>query len=625
MPSIWNGGFSFQFEQTYIETLYIGIGPGTTDRVLADVVGPYVYLAPNGNDANSGATPALSKLTLASAITALGTLGRTTIHIIRNGYVGTITFALTGVQTIPVNKKIQVELGETATLDANGAGQLQLSGTGRVNGLYIQRLIEDLGAVVWLTAGTAKMEWCYVNVLGVNSTAVRVQNPTNPCILKSFIRGGKCVHLEGTSANAGIQNTILLSRNDLQTADTLASGVKTAGVIIMNGSPNVTGINLTNVIIANAGWALFDEQDITRTWTFVANCAVVQSDYVIHDEGGASAASTFNISYSFIPIRIATVDQAGTANVLIVSQTNMLNPATVALWTNLKAGLAGDPTGWIHQKRGRVVGTGKQLLTSPLVGAGLLVHSVADIGAWEDDVTPAGFGFSDQLEIRWPYAGLKKTTRFTNTATLMNIRGNPRSVYDTRRRVFEFTFGGGDQYANNNDLRRLIQLYSDTGVMQFYERGILKNLFVNPKTGAADATDGVWSNSGRLFSPNLGGNPEMIQHNWVGYWIVLVIAGTPTDFYIEANDDTSFTLLAKPSLQPGSFTPNAYPIDGTYDFTIEYIAVRVDLSDLEANTDRFTAFLEGSANREVEDTDTLKFELAGITVRFIEDEDWSVI
>src|SRR3990172_3004581 len=105
------------YTETYTTTLTRAVGATTRTGVRGTFPQPApsdansIWLAPNGNDANAG-TQAAPKLTITAAIAAL-TVGKPTVHIFRNGFVGDLLFDETDL-TLPDSRSIQAEDSEIA-------------------------------------------------------------------------------------------------------------------------------------------------------------------------------------------------------------------------------------------------------------------------------------------------------------------------------------------------------------------------------------------------------------------------------------------------------------------------------------------------------------------------------
>lgn len=624
--SYWRGYFEHGYEDNYATTITRYVGPTTRTGVRGTLPQPSpsdsnaIWVAPNGSDAAAG-TQAAPKLTIAGAIAAL-TAGKPTVHIFRNGYVGELRFAESGL-ILPVSRNMQVEEGEIAYIEGN----LGLSGTNSINGLAFE-VPSSAGtdtATYTNGAGSSTIANCSAWNIGTNTFAYFGLGVGSSTI--EYCVGGVSLGQENAATTTGAITNCAIGGGSLDTA-------KIPIFINQNGSSTVTATFTRCFVYASGNSAVdpvsgqsiipspfyiyyFEDAGTVTTNITLESCHIVGSASLLtlyDGNGSRTFATTVTASYCLFATANQTYSNlfgSPTINYTFAS-TNELSNALIPQLDSLPAFITGSnfygsSLQWIGKST--INGNAKFFMNSPLIGAGA---SGVDVNPWDESTALVSSGYTKTTEIFWPASDYKVTVRAINPVNIFDVRGNAHSGYDSIRRIFEFGFGGSGKYASNEDFRKLVKLFMDTGSMKFFPRGQNQNLFVNPNTGVPDATNGDFDSTDNSFAPN-GLSVDLIDGNWRGLWITINDASVLKDYYIDSNDDQKLYLIDK--------LGNGFPGDGTYDFTIEYILVTPEKGDLAAVQEYFSNFNVGGGFREQGDTTTVPFELSGYSIRFSEIED----
>lgn len=665
--ALWLIGFDMNctlehdLQETYETTITRYVGP--TDDATAGCRGTLPEPSPNntnavwlttpaegGSDANSG-DQSSPKATLAGAL-AVTTGTRKTIHIFRPvGSLGTapLQFNHTGF-TLTASRNLQVEYGETAIVNRTGGGGLAiiLSGTNLINGISFESdansaLINILGSGcvldncrIWSSfynaigsitvqaaaAASYTANFCPISTFTVivptASTGLQTVNLTNCSLITDNLNQSSAIYLSNIgslivytgswSTNANVEFNLnrctqMIRGSTINTSST--ESVIDPAPLIFAGILGVTGFtlnidyNATNSYLEYGGKLLRIQQNTS------VSTSTVDLDAVL-----TSCQTNGSLSYE-VP--------SYSGPVTVSHGVTVTNPKAIAVPRFMDyAGLWSDYTLARLQWKGKPTpdGEGFYPFTSQLVGAG---SGGVDINPWNETTVLDSRGYLQSTDFSF-VDNIKKGWRFTKVSNRLNQRGNPRSSYKTVRRTVTLVFGSGDRYANNNELYRIINVLSDTGVMRFYEQGLGGNRFLDPGTNTG-ATSGVLSGTGglggyRTFTVTLGGSPAMIVNHWAGDWLTIFDGSTLLEYYIVSNTSTAFTVLDKKQID--------FPANGTFTFAIYYMLCRPDLQDIEALT-RIGVFNRGASSREVADGTTLAFELQGYELTLLEDEDETLI
>jgi hypothetical protein len=242
--------------------------------VTAHNDGNCVYVAPNGNDGNAG-TSALPKLTIQNAITTAIGAGKAIVTVIRNGYVGNIVF--TENVEIVDTMTLQVEAGETATIQDNSGGNISFKQSNTVIARDILSLIRLSNG--WILAG------CSTAGAGINSLYTSNDEGLTWAI--------------GTDAdlnNRTIWKFIQLANGNIICGGSSAAGVSAIKISGNNGVTwaEATGAGLDNKLV----YGLF----VTITGRILASTSVNEI-YYSDDNGNtwtASATVMTTVSFRFI-------------------------------------------------------------------------------------------------------------------------------------------------------------------------------------------------------------------------------------------------------------------------------------------------------------------------------------
>lgn len=619
--------FEHDYEETFTTTLTGAVGPTTQTGVRVALPEPTptdvnaIWLAPNGNDANPG-TEADPVLTLAQAITLL-TASKKTVHIFRNSYVGDLVFALTAVATLPVDRYMQVEDGEIGEINA-GFEYIKLQGLNKLNGIYIYRIniftgekYDDFGELRIDGSGCVLDNINVFSVSTANITGAITIETNNSIIAHCSLDRSSTT----TSLVFDINNSILLA----DTNHNVFNNISNIGVNFGSLTGKTVTIN-ANRSVFHASYILSVNHDISPMSSTVnfncENCVMTGTKRLLKLTGSLTSSDTLNMNYDLdYCLRELSYDfDSDVANEAInfnenITETNKISQGTAKLYIDEQSFVKAsnhnlDPNNVRLQAKGKATSTGaKYHIDSPLIGAGL---AGVDINPWDESTVFTSRSFLQTSTLTWPPSLYNVKNRFVNSQSANDVHGNLHSSFDALRRTFEFGFGDGSNYANNNDLRKLIALIGDNTSMRFYPRAIDETLFINPVTGIADGTSGTFSDTDNSYAPTIiSGNP-MIRRNWAGFWIKIDDGGDK-HFYIDSNDASKLYLIDKLS--------EGFPTNGTYDFSIEYIVVRAALDDIIATQDHFSKFLYGGSIRETADNTTLAHELRGYSIALLEGED----
>lgn len=602
--------FRYGYRENWLTTIIRAVGP-TTLNARAPLPQPLptdlnsIWLAPNGSDANPG-TQGLPKLTITGAIAAL-TATLTTVHIFRNGYVGTLTFAAV-FETLPASRTIQVEIGETATL--NFSSGLVLSSSCQLNGLVVNRVSTSASLA---TTGIT-LSNCHFNLPG--SVPLNFDNRTTGTVLEWCIFTGgdfdTADHIVKFDRPTGVAiNNCIFYRTNITPGSTSCVQVEAD----RGGVP--TSITFRRCYFANAvrivRYSITGGVGATssiQTITFNACVFPGLSDSLVWGAAltaGGTALLTINLDYCLrngAAISTVTITAGVTVN---TTETNALPDGTTPLWQNQIAALAGDAESFRLQVKGKLSpGGARYFLTSPLV---LAYAGTADVGPWDETTVLVDRVFTKESPIIWDPSLWEETHTWPGTVAHSNIRGNLRSDYDGVRRRETFKFGDGDRFASNNDARRLIAILSDRGSIRFYPRGVGLSIMTDSSSGLLNATAQTFAPSGLLF--------PMIPPNWAGWWLTLVAPllplPLPKEYYILSQTSGTLTLADKLGV--------GFPTSGNYGFFIDFIIVKSVQADFQKLQPMFTRFLRGGAFRETADLSRVAFQLKGYTAAFAEDED----
>jgi hypothetical protein len=232
------------------------------------------------------------------------------------------------------------------------------------------------------------------------------------------------------------------------------------------------------------------------------------------------------------------------------------------------------------------------LMDSPLLG----LYSGDDLNPWEETLTEGSIVYADLIEIIYPASQLLVTYVPKNPVELYDMHGNPKIDFDSRRKEFTFDF---QNYVSNNQIWALNRIFESKKPKRLYPIGVGKS-FISASAGTL---------SGGVFTPS-GLSMSLPPYHWVGFWITLEDSYGTYDYYISANDETSFTLIDKLGI---GMLP-----DDDYTFTIEYILVQTKTEDFKFTQQYFTDFTQGGAWDET--GYTLPFEYGNTKITLVETE-----
>jgi hypothetical protein len=288
------------------------------------------------------------------------------------------------------------------------------------------------------------------------------------------------------------------------------------------------------------------------------------------------------------------------------------------------AGRAGDINGFRLQIRGKTTpdGNGAYYLTSPLYNPALGIN----VTPWDEDATLVSSSFQKNAMITWRPKTYALARQFINPTVIQDVRGNSHNRYDGIKRKFTFDFQG-DIYATQQDMRKLVAIYADTGPVRFYPRGLGENLLLDPldcqNPQSPLVVSGAWV---RTVGDATRGTLTVAlakdtEYNWQGFWVIFQDGATQKHMYIESGSNGVWTLLDKIQV------PSQRPVNGTYQFSIQYILVRPNIvTELQATQDNFTSFTHDASFADYPSDlsvyrDTALYQMKGFTLELLEIED----
>jgi len=620
------------FERTYTTTIIRAVGPTTLTGARGTLPQPSpsdanaIWLAPNGSDANPG-TEASPKLTLSAAIGAL-TGPKPTVHIFRNSFVGSISFTETSAQTLPASRNIQVEEGETATINLNVAGifidGLILSGTNLLNGLTIIGTNTTAGGIFPIRSGGGSntISNCQIednqNLSGNASAQGIISTGAGDVIEYSLLS-----NLEANSPAANTNNNATVTNCFF--FPTLSS--------VEQGNNSLFGLLVNNVATPSAAQTITIERtyfvgDYASAIRFLAvavtsasnaltldidACVFLDNQFAITGlaNPGSDWFSNININTS----SNKTADPFFTGITAVATDTPDITDYTITITdeiTDFPLMLIDEKTGIDNsdgdllrlQFKGKVASNGAEyFIDSPLIERYLIPAPDEDINPWDESTVLTSIAFNNTTNLDNSAFAISFDPEFKNPIEKDDVNGNLHNDYDSIRNRIQLDFG--DEYGTTNEeIWNLMYMASDKGSKRFYPLDIGVTIF-------DDETSGVFSDADNSFALTLSVN--MITNHWRGWWIIILDGSVYKHYYIQSNDTTKLYLTNK--------IEAAFPANGTYDFSIEYILVKSPLETIIASQKRFTIFSKGGRWRERTPDNQENYQYTTDKVVFVEVED----
>lgn len=276
MMQLWH---SHKVEYTTNELNAVGPTTSLTLRTLSNpspTTSNAIWLAmPGTAGADDGGVNAVNATAIADSSNPVETLSkaiavvnaqptRNTIHVIRNGYVGDIYFIFSGTAILPINSIIQVELGEVASIEAQGVGTIFNNDRSRFNGFYIilNAALEDFPLIKIDNSTGGFIDgivWCYFKFKN---------NFTPSVVLHDNNVSGDFLQVQ----NVNIRNTIF-DRSNAENITTLGVG---KGGVLNQYTFTVTTIDFTDNIFIN-------DLRSTQAWLFFAVSAGGNTIIITHN------------------------------------------------------------------------------------------------------------------------------------------------------------------------------------------------------------------------------------------------------------------------------------------------------------------------------------------------------
>ena len=622
----------YSFRKLYSYTLFNYIGATTHTTPIRQALpqpapsdANAIWLAPNGNDANPG-TSALPVLTLAVAISLL-TVTKTTIHIVRNGVGGALSFAMSGFLTLPASRNLQCELGEFATLFTAATGdRLTLSPNTKTSGISFEERSGVLASEMVRTtdAGSAPADTIFI----YNCSFIRVVSET--VISNNLLRldlsaniiysltdclftGLDLLHITLDSVAGGFVMDNLAFIRPVSFVDLTGN---TERAIRVNFSDTLGGRDATfvwgnfifygfdNVIDVRSGAALeVNQQTIALRGVDISQCRNFVNSF--------GTAGVFYAKFTLATSRPGYITpwthiiQSGMDATITIVDTGTNLPGSIPpLYINELNGSEGDVEGFQLQRIGKTIGSGTYPINSSLIDAGPGSPGTDDIGPWDEEATLASQDWTEEFTIEFQAAGYSLSRVRQNPTDIIDVNGNNHTDDDGLKRIFKLDFGTGTDFASNNDMRKLINALKDKGALKLLPTDGGNLVTDSTSASTVDNGDGTMTVTPIFAS----GNP-MIASNWEGFWANV----RNKYYYILSNDDTTLTIVDKLGV--------GFPGDGVQDFYIDHILVKTNQNEITGAQLKFTNFICGGAFREPADDDTNYLELQGFSISLIEVED----
>lgn len=565
----------YGFQKNYITTVDRSVGASTLTRVLSNTnTSEYIYLAPNGNDANDGLTPGNAVLTLDAALSLLD-LTHNTVHIIRNGFVGDIVIDLNSDFFMNTGQIIQVELGEIATIQVPGGNgyKVVITYDCQLNGLkniyYYNEFNQPRGAR-FLAAGVD-------NFL----EAPKVINCSLIDFDKDDVEGPFFVKLQyslfwSVDAESGIPTnpTRLMLLDAIEANNCIFFDYP----IQLNFSfEDSTPSLFEQCLFVNMDAALYEilpsNQDLIVNMN---GCNFLNVNYLyltLAEERNYDLI--INLDYCKLSLGISAIETNNKYTVLNIS--NSIPPDTNNLFVNQNNGVnTRDAESFRLQIKGKNIPNTdlRYLITSPLRNA---YGGTEDVNPWEETVTGPLREFTQACKINWPAKSLEAIPLFVNVVENFDVLGNIDNTYDNFHWKFNFVYSE-DTHIQNEDIWCLVKALQDKGTKRLYLKGQYDSLFDDSATGILDDIN-------YTFTPDI--TDPMVENHWKHFWIII---NGEYHYYINGNTSNTLELVDK--------FGNGFPVSGRVNFTIEYVTVKTVFNTFNIIQRLFTQFQWGGRWRE---------------------------
>lgn len=585
--------FHSDFKKSFTTTITRAVGPTTVSgaRPLTDAVGPYVHMAANGSDTRTGANPTDSPggtgpvATIAKALLQMIALGRTTILIVRDGFVGDMSFDIDANIIWSSGEGIQVELGEIAEIKTTTTNyDVELSEAAFLNGIHFSLNHYNFNIDESVGSGPQIVN-CYFEgntaFTGTTEAIVKLE------VYYTYMKMQRIMDLEITTGTQ-FDNCIFV-------------GLTSQDFLLELFPANGQTVVFTRCLFANARTVINTSGklfEVDRATFDFRGCDFIDCDHALESFTGTYFGLSFDYCHGAFSGGFTLITSSNPD--IEITVTNQIDNSLPSLFQSVDEGINGDPEGFRLQAKGKATpdGSGRYFINSPLIDA--YIPPDEDVNPWDEFTVLANEIFNDITKIIWDPKSFKIPHKLINRTQIFDRRGNPHSDYDAMRKAPNFTF---NSYTSNENIWNMAKLMMDKGTIKFYPLKPGQTVFTNSFQGVFDGTD--------KFTP-IGGLNLMIQHHWSGWWINF----DSKDYYILANDKNTFTLVDK--------LLNGFPAAGTFNFSIEYFLVQPDMNLVDAVQEFFTDFeLGGTWMEKITETssEALAFEYNGLTAKFHEVED----
>lgn len=655
-------GFIYGLREDFSYQLYNWVGvpnarsaelnaPLLPNPVPAPTDADSVWVAPNGNDGNPG-TQAQPKKTIKAAIAALGG-GRTNINIFRNGYVGELVFeeefsSFLNDNNIGFGRSIQTDSStEAATIMLKQGIPSPPIATLIFRDTSIGSRLKIIGRTQ--LESTAQLWQCELFQNGTPPTPAATphiclvvytafNSPPNPhlhlknCILSILNRNFGHENI-GTAGETFTQSLIQVTHSSAGFATNRTFGFENCifytdtGIprcIQFEGATTVFVPNETSYVYGNRSIFIggdygvyhyvLSNLNIPVSAVELHNCAFINNKMVMRPYTSGSNLVNFTGTINYCirnGVGLYDFDQFNNrpqdAGIIILDQ-NGIPDGTPPLYIDQQRGMdQTDPYGFSLQIRGKPapapLGTRTYYLNSQLYFAGKdpATSLPVNISPFTEEVDFYQLTFHKQVELEYPPSSLTMSIELANYTSQIDVRGNYHATYSGDGITFTFRFGSGNSFATLRDWQKLIDIFTDRGVMQFFPKGLQGDLFTDPCTGALAAEEVNWTPPTMAVSPIIISGPSMLNNVWKHAIISIFYIAEWRDFFIDGNDGSNIYIVNKFN-HP---LPPAGP--GVFPFRIQKYLVRPTIESLQRVQDLATQFQMGGGFREPSEGERLPY------------------
>lgn len=523
----------------------------------------------NTTNATAVASAAVPVATLEKAIDVMQAQPtRTTIHIIRNSYVGTLSFAATDAHTsdLITNMIVQVENGETATIlfssspfagwggSSSFGGNTNLLSGLKLNGLY---LTSAGGLPIKILNG--KVRWCQVDyIIDTGATSlidIQMHDTTN--VFTNNRLNGRIRLTDGTLYAAAYGVKFFNANNTVQEC-IFENYDSPTGAAIAGVAPSIPNkvVIARNCDFVRCRYTYLGTSDIDFA---LQNSIVWDALWPANDTTGDAASPDVTITNSLI--NYGNVN-GGARLVTVTDCLQGINP----LFYDVSGG------DYHLQDQRQLAPDSMDLFafTSKAVYNPAIGQQPGDNSL---DLGPYIFGYTliqdEWRELEWDNEFWNDKVTIEKTLTdydgFEDLRGNFHRVFDAPRRKISFT-AINDNWTGTKASYDLLDLIEASGAKRWYPRG---------DTGVWDDEDRtVTQQADDSWLVNVELSIPLVRNSFNGF--ICHLASGANDFYLRIRShDTNPTLgfdIVLEDHRENQLTMAA----GVYDITCLYLPVEVD-------------------------------------------------